>query len=99
MCIGSCAQLLAAGQRLKLYIHGGDSHDTPGFSGRYLKARPKKEQETAKREGEVFWRNVLKALEDQQDKAGPKATDLLKVFRDFCLSYTVHAHRYNPVNA
>ena len=80
MRIGSCAQLLGAGQRLKLHIHGGgDSHKTPGFAGRYLKARPKKEQENAKKEGEVFWGKVLKALENQQAESGPRAAGLLKV--------------------
>ena len=82
MRIGSCAQLLGAGQRLKLRIHGGgDSHKTPGFAGRYLEARPEKEQEDAKKEGEAFWNEVLKALENQQVKSGPRATGLLKVKR------------------
>jgi hypothetical protein len=79
MCIGSCAQLLGAGQRLKLHIHGGDSHKTSGFAGRYLEAWPKKEQEDAKKEGEAFWGEVLKALENQQAKSGPRAAGLLKV--------------------
>ena len=80
MRIGSCAQLLGAGQRLKLRIHGGgDSHKTSGFAGRYLEARPKKEQEDAKKEGEAFWGKVLKALENQQAKSGPRAAGLLKV--------------------
>ena len=49
MRIGSCAQLLGAGQRLKLRKHGGgDRCKTPGFAGRYLVAMPKKEQEEAK---------------------------------------------------
>ena len=82
MRIGSCAQLLGAGQRLKLRIHGGgDRHKTSGFAGRYLEARPKKEQEGAKKEGEIFWGAVLKALEDQQAKSGPRAAGLLKVKR------------------
>ena len=82
MRIGSCAQLLGAGQRLKLRIYGGgDSHKTPGFAGRYLEARPEKEQEDAKKEGEAFWNEVLKALENQQVKSGPRATGLLKVKR------------------
>ena len=81
MRIGSCAQLLGAGQRLKLRIHGGDRHKTSGFAGRYLEARPKKEQESAKKEGEIFWGAVLKALEDQQAKSGPRAAGLLKVKR------------------
>ena len=80
MRIGSCAQLLGAGQRLKLFIHGGgDSHKTPGFAGQYLVARPKKEQEDAKKKGEVFWGEVLKALENQLAKSGPRAAGLLKV--------------------
>jgi hypothetical protein len=84
MRIGSCAQLLGAGQRLKLRIHGGgNSHKTPGFAGRYLEAMPKKEQEGAKKEGEVFWSEVLKALENQQAKSGPRAAELLKV-KSFC---------------
>jgi len=79
MRIGSCAQLLGAGQRLKLHIHGGgDSHKTSGFAGRYLEAKPEKEQEDARREGEVFWGEVLKALENQQAKSGPRAAELLK---------------------
>ena len=83
MRIGSCAQLLGAGQRLKLRIHGGgDSHKTPGFAGRYFEAGPEKEQEDAKKEGEVFWpgNEVLKALENQQAKSGPRAAGLLKVW-------------------
>ena len=80
MRIGSCAQLLGAGQRLKLFIHGGgDSRKMSGFAGRYLAARPKKEQENAKKEGEVFWGKVLKALENQQTKSGPRAARLMKV--------------------
>ena len=68
------------GQRLKLCIHGGgDSHKTSGFAGRYLKARPEKEQQDAKKEGEAFWGGVLKALENQQAKSGPRAVGLLKV--------------------
>ena len=80
MRIGTCAQLLGAGQRLKLRIHGGgDTHKTSGFAGRYLEARPEKEQEDAKKEGEAFWGEILKALEDQQAKSGPRAAGLLKV--------------------
>ena len=85
MRIGSCAQLLGAGQRLKLFIHGGgDSYKTSGFAGRYLAARPKKEQENAKKEGEIFWGKVLKALENQQTKSGPRAARLLKVKTFVC---------------
>ena len=80
MRIGSCAQLLGAGQRLKLRIHGGgDRHKTAGFAGRYLAAMPKKEQEVANKKGEAFWHEVLKALENQQAKSGPRAAGLLKV--------------------
>ncbi|PPQ70943.1 hypothetical protein CVT25_013292 [Psilocybe cyanescens] len=80
MRIGSCSQLLAAGQRLKLRIHGGgDNHETPGFAGRYLKAGPKKEIDLAQKEGEVFWNDIIKALEDQQSKSGAKAEALLKL--------------------
>ncbi|KAF8973583.1 hypothetical protein BDZ97DRAFT_1751608 [Flammula alnicola] len=76
MRIGSCGQLLAAGQRLKLHIHGGgDSHRTPGFAGRYLQA-------VAMEEGEATWVNVLKALEEEQEKAGPRAAALLKRTRE-----------------
>ncbi|KAF8973578.1 hypothetical protein BDZ97DRAFT_1912060 [Flammula alnicola] len=79
MRIGSCGQLLAAGQRLKLHIHGGgDSHETPGFAGRYLQAAAEEDQEDAKKVGEVTWANVLKALEEEQNKAGPRAAALLK---------------------
>ena len=80
MRIGSCAQLLGAGQRLKLHIHGGgDRHKTPGFAGRYLVAMPEKEQEDAKKKGEASWGGVLKALENQLVKSGPRAAGLLKV--------------------
>ena len=80
MRIGSCAQLLGAGQRLKLHINGGgDRHKTPGFAGRYLVAMPKKEQEEAKKKGEASRGKVLKVLENQQSKSGPRAAGLLKV--------------------
>ncbi|KAF8892811.1 hypothetical protein CPB84DRAFT_1783599 [Gymnopilus junonius] len=82
MRIGSCGQLLAAGQRLKLRVHGGgDKHSTPGFAGRYLQALPTKsgkEKEKGRREGEEFWDGVLKALEVQQEKVGERAKRILK---------------------
>ncbi|KIK08801.1 hypothetical protein K443DRAFT_672319 [Laccaria amethystina LaAM-08-1] len=78
MRIGSCAQLLGAGQRLKLRIHGGGSrYEGPGFGGRYLKRQPPK-TEQEKKELEEFWQKVLKALEDQQQHAGAKAGAILK---------------------
>ncbi|KJA16920.1 hypothetical protein HYPSUDRAFT_79830 [Hypholoma sublateritium FD-334 SS-4] len=78
MRIGSCAQLLGAGGRLKLRIYGGgDQHKTPGFAGRYLVAAPTGEQEKYKRDGEIMWNKVLSALEEQQKKAGPRAAALL----------------------
>lgn len=85
MRIGSCAQLLGAGGRLKLRIYGGgDQHKTPGFAGRYLVAAPKGEQEKCKKDGEIMWSKVLTTLEKQQKKAGPRATALLLV-RSFFL--------------
>lgn len=78
MRIGSCGQLLGAGQRLKLRIHGGGSgYDGPGYGGRYLKGQPPK-TEQEKKEREEFWQKVLKALEDQQQHAGAKAAAILK---------------------
>jgi hypothetical protein len=78
MRVGSCGQLLGAGQRLKLRIHGGGSRcEGPGFGGRYLKRQPPK-TEQEKKEGEEFWQKVLKALEDQQQHAGAKAGAILK---------------------
>jgi len=78
MRIGSCAQLLGAGQRLKLRIHGGGNRfEGPGFGGRYLKRQPP-ETEQEKKELEEFWQKVLKALEDQQQHAGAKAAAILK---------------------
>ena len=78
MRIGSCGQLLGAGQRLKLRIHGGGSwFEGPGLGGRYLQRQlPKTEHE--KKEGEEFWQKVLKALEDQQQHAGAKAAAILQ---------------------
>lgn len=56
-----------------MHIHGGgEEHPTPGFAGRYLDARPKSER--AK-----WWRNFSNALVEEQSKAGPGATALLKV--------------------
>ena len=45
-----------SGQHLKLRIQvhgGGDSQKTSGFAGQYLEARPEKEQEDVKKEGEA----------------------------------------------
>ncbi|PPQ75288.1 hypothetical protein CVT26_015261 [Gymnopilus dilepis] len=78
MRIGSCGQLLAAGQRLKLRIlGGGDKKATPGFAGRYLQGQPPKNDED-KKAGEEFWKKVVKAVEDQQSKAGERAKAILK---------------------
>ena len=80
MRIGSCAQLLSAGGRLKLRIRGGgDQHRTPGFAGRYLVAAPKGEQEKYQKDGEIMWSKILAALEEQHKKAGPRAAALLLV--------------------
>ena len=78
MRIGSCGQLLGAGQRLKLRIHGGGNWFAgPGFGGAYLKGRWRM-TEQEKKEGENFWQKVLKALEDQQQHAGAKAAAILQ---------------------
>jgi len=82
MRIGSCGQLLGAGQRLKLRIHGGgDKHATPGFAGRYLQGQPPKNEEE-KKEGEEFWERVLKALDEEQGNAGERAAGILKRTRE-----------------
>ena len=80
MRIGSCAQLLGAGMRIKLHVHGGgEEHPTPGFAGRYLDARPMHERAEWQKNGPETWRDFLKALVEEQSKAGPRAAALLKV--------------------
>jgi len=53
---------------------------TSGFAGRYLEARPEKEQQDAKKEGEAFWGEVLKALENQQANSSSSGTFEGKTF-------------------
>ena len=66
--------------RIKLHIQGGREEDsTPGFAGRYLDARPMHERVVWQKNGPELWRNFLKALVEEQSKAGPRAAALLKV--------------------
>ncbi|KAJ3508184.1 hypothetical protein NLJ89_g5894 [Agrocybe chaxingu] len=83
MRIGACAQLLGAGNRIKLFRSGGGNEKpTPGFAGRYLDARPKKERPDWEKGGQIDWASFLKALVDQQRKADPKTAALLKLTHD-----------------
>jgi len=89
MRIGSCAQLLGAGMRIKLHIQGGgEEHPTPGFAGRYLDARAMHDSERAEwqKNGNEMWRNFLKALVEEQSKAGPRAAALLKLTHEHLVS-------------
>lgn len=79
MRIGSCAQLLAGGQRIKLHLLGrGDEYPTKGFAGGYLQAQPANKRAEWEKGGMEMWNNFLKALEAEQSKAGPRAATLLK---------------------
>jgi hypothetical protein len=78
MRMGSCAQLLSAGRRIKLHVEGGgNDYETPGFGGTYLRAQPSSKRDRWKKAG--TWEAFLKALDDEQAKAGPRAAALLKV--------------------
>ncbi|KAJ3509074.1 hypothetical protein NLJ89_g5415 [Agrocybe chaxingu] len=80
MRIGSCAQLLGAGRRIKLcQVGGGEDHSTPDFAGRWLAAAPMNEREDRRKTGEETWLNVMRALADQQDMAGARAAHLLEI--------------------
>lgn len=78
--IAACAQLLGAGQRLKVFLHGGgDEKQTPGFAGKYLSQRSWTERSEWKKTGPENWKGWIKALEDQTSVAGPRAAAILKV--------------------
>jgi hypothetical protein len=73
MRIGSCAQLLAAGKRIKLLLGGsGDEYATPVLA--CFQA-----QLASERQGETTWRAFLQALQDEQEKASSRTAELLKV--------------------
>ncbi|KAF8071722.1 hypothetical protein FPV67DRAFT_1411255 [Lyophyllum atratum] len=87
MRIGSCAQLLGAGMRIKLHLlGGGESHSTPGFAGSYLEARPKDKKAEWEKKGAETWGKFLKALVEEQSKAGPRATALLQLTHEHVMS-------------
>ncbi|CAA7269141.1 unnamed protein product [Cyclocybe aegerita] len=87
MRIGACAQLLGAGNRIKLFRSGGGNEKpTPGFAGRYLDARPKKERSEWEKGGQIDWTSFLKALVDQQQRADPKTAALLKLTHDHLIA-------------
>jgi len=77
--IAACAQLLGAGQRLKVFLHGGgDEKQTSGFAGKYLSQRSWTERSEWKKTGPENWKGWIKALEDQTSVAGPRAAAILK---------------------
>jgi hypothetical protein len=76
MRIGSCAQLLGGGVRIKDFLLGKSKlRDGKGFAGAWLNAPTTESQ--ANRECE--WDQIVEALKTQQSKAGPRAAKLLEV--------------------
>jgi hypothetical protein len=87
MRIGSCAQLLGGGMRIKEYLLGKSKlKDGKGFAGRWLNA-PSAESPESQANGESVWDKIVEALKTQQSKAGPRAAKLLEVSFFHCGSY------------
>jgi hypothetical protein len=77
MRIGSCAQLLGGGMRIKEYLLGmSKRQDGTGFAGRWLNAPASTESQA---DGESVWDKIVEALKTQQSVAGPRAAKLLEV--------------------
>jgi len=59
---------------------------SPGFGKKYLVAPPASERAECKESGPKSWKMFIDALEDEQEKAGPRAAALIKYTREHLLA-------------